>query len=252
MLLLSSISTLSMEKVKRKFNPAADDHNWSVLFATHMANLQQLGAVHPMWQEGYDRLCIDPAKRPREEKLSAVLRGLTGFELVQTGASVIMEQIDWYTCLAAGQLPCTCFVRTPEELNYCDEPDYWHDVMGHAAFLAIGSYAEMYRLLAVTYVRAFRENRTDILPTLDFIGGLFIELGLIREPSGLKAFGATFYSSGEVAEAFRPEHQVMFTDEALRSGETYDRHKFQGKYYVFRSMEQVTELIRDVALRLDR
>ena len=32
---------------------------------------------------------------------------------------------------------------------------------------------------------------------------MIIELGLIREPSGIKTFGSTFYSSGEVREAFK-------------------------------------------------
>lgn len=240
-----------MFKVARKFDPAEDDRNWSVLFKTHMANMHRIDAVHPMWQQGYDRLGIDITRRPTEEDLSKVLREVSGFELVQTGFSVIMPQISWYTFIAAKKLPCTCFVRTPQELDYCDEPDYWHDVMGHAAFLAVKEYAEMYRLLAVTYIKAFTENRTDLLPSLDFIGGLFIELGLIREPNGLKAFGATFYSSGEVLEAFKPENQVEFTMDALSSGEDYNRHQFQGKYYIFRSMEQIHVLIRSLASSLN-
>lgn len=239
-----------MLKVSRRFNPKEDDLNWPVLFNTHMANLHRLDAVHPMWQQGYDRLGIDGTCRPKEHDLTSVLRDITGFELVQTGTSVILPQIEWYTYIAASKLPCTCFVRTPAELDYCDEPDYWHDVMGHVTFLAVKEFAELYRLLAVTYIRAYKENRADLLPSLDFIGGLFIELGLVREPSGLKAFGATLYSSGELSEAFKPENQVIFNLESLTSGEAYDRHRFQGKYYIFRSMEQMLEVIQSLSAAL--
>ena len=79
---------------------------------------------------------------------------------------------------------------------------------------------------------------------------MLIELGLIQEPSGLKAFGSTFYSSSEVFEAFKPENQIQFTMDALTSGESYDRHSFQGKYYVFESMDQLVALIKSVKDRL--
>ena len=75
---------------------------------------------------------------------------------------------------------------------------------------------------------------------------MLIELGLIREPSGIKAFGATFYSSSEVFEAYKPENQIGFTPVHLRSGESYDRHSFQGKYYIFDSLEQLLKIIEDI------
>ena len=113
------------------------------------------------------------------------------------------------------KMPMTNFVRTSEELDYCDEPDIWHDVMGHIPYLAEIEYSEMYQLLAQTYVLAFNSNRKNFLKQLHFIGGMIIELGLIREPSGIKAFGSTFYSSGEVREAFKKENQLLFTLDAL-------------------------------------
>ena len=85
---------------------------------------------------------------------------------------------------------------------------------------------------------------------VDFIGGMLIELGLIREPSGIKAFGATFYSSSEVFAAYKPENQIEFTSEALQSGESYDRHSFQGKYYIFDSLEQLVNVIEDIANKM--
>jgi len=152
--------------------------------------------------------------------------------------------------IAAYKMPLTNFVRTPEELNYCDEPDIWHDIMGHIPFLVEEAYSDMYQLLARTYIRAYEAGREDLLTELDFMGGMLIELGLIREPSGLKAFGATFYSSGEVFEAFKPENQLLLTSEALRSGQSYDRSSFQGKYYIFDSLEQLVGLIRGIIDRL--
>ena len=108
----------------------------------------------------------------------------------------------------------------------------------------------MYQLLARTYLRALEEDRSDLLIELDFIGGMLIELGLIRESSGIKAFGATFYSSSEVKIAFDPKNQISFSTQALTSGASYDRHSFQGKYYIFDSLAQLVQLIQQVSDRI--
>lgn len=235
-----------MKKSIRTFNPAIDDKNWSILFNTHFQNLQSLNSICTLWINGFSKLGIDNSKRPLAETLTASIQKYTPYTFIQTDDNVIFEQIDWYMMIADYKMPMTNFVRTPEELNYCDEPDLWHDVMGHIPFLAESSYSTMYNLLAKTYIEAYRGKRQDLLKQLDFIGGMIIELGLLRESTGIKAFGSTFYSSGEVFEAFKKENQIQFTPEALLSGESYDRHSFQGKYYIFDSLEQLVEIIQGI------
>ena len=237
---------IGVKKKKRAFDALIDDQNWSVLFNTHFQTLQSLNAISTLWINGFSKLGIDNNRRPLVEDLTKMVREYTGFEFIQTSQSIILEQVDWYTMIADYKMPVTNFVRTPEELDYCDEPDYWHDVMGHIPFLAVKEYADMYRLIATTYLKAFYSGRKDVLRKLDFIGGMIIELGLIEEPSGIKAFGATFYSSTEVEQAYLLENQLQFTIEALDSGETYDRHSFQGKYYIFNSLEELVQVIKDI------
>ncbi|MFZ9045433.1 MAG: hypothetical protein ACO2ZZ_06175 [Cyclobacteriaceae bacterium] len=239
-----------MQKPRRTFDPLVDDLNWRVLFDQHFQDLQSLNAISSLWMHGLSKLGINHYKRPTAEQLTAAIAPYTGYNFIQTDTHLILEQHDWYEMIADYRMPLTCFLRKPSELDYCDEPDIWHDIMGHIPFLVEKSYSDMYQLLARTYITAYDQQRTDLLTSLDFIGGMLIELGLIRESHGIKAFGATFYSSSEVKLAFRPENQITFTKEALRLGETYDRKSFQGKYYVFDSLEQLIELIQNVALQL--
>ena len=234
----------------RTFNPSVDDRKWQILFEIHFQDLQSLNAISTLWISGFSKLGIDQSKRPTAEELTESISKYTGYTFVQTSQNIILEQIDWYSMIAEYKMPMTSFVRTPEELSYCDEPDIWHDIMGHIPFLAEREYSDMYQLLALTYINAHTSGRQDILKELDFIGGMMIELGLIRESSGIKAFGATFYSSSEVFEAFKPKNQIEFTTAALRSGESYDRHSFQGKYYIFDSMAQLNSIIQNIANRL--
>ena len=237
-------------KTQRTFIPLEDDKNWKILFETHFQNMQSLNAIATSWISGFSKLGMNHDRRPKAEELTEAIKPYTGYEFIQTSENIILSQIDWYTYIANYQMPLTSFVRTPEELSYCDEPDIWHDIMGHIPFMAEKDYSDMYQLLAKTYVEAYNSDRQDLLKELDFIGGMLIELGLIREPSGLKAFGATFYSSSEIFEAFKPENQLVFTKESLRSGESYDRHSFQGKYYIFDSLEQLVGVIEEIRGRL--
>lgn len=236
-----------MRVKSRVFDPKKDDQNWQELFITHFQNLQTLGAISSTWIMGFSKLGLDNSKRPTAEYLTAISQKYTGYTFLQTSENIILPQIDWYTHIANFEMPLTSFVRKPEELNYCDEPDIWHDIMGHIPFLMEEDYSAMYQLLARTYIRAWHEQNELVLKKLDFIGGMLIELGLIREPSGIKAFGSTFYSSGEVYEAYKPENQINFTREALLSGESYDRHSFQGKYYIFDSLQQLTDIILEIS-----
>ena len=235
-----------MEKIYRRFNPSVDDKNWQILFETHFQKMQTLNAISSLWISGFSKLGIDNSKRPRTEDLTIAAKKYTGFKFIQTNQHVILEQIDWYTHILNYEMPMTCFLRTPEELNYCDEPDIWHDIMGHVPFLVEQEYADMYRLLAKTYIDAYNSDNKRALKKLDFIGGMLIELGLIRETTGIKAFGATLYSSGEIQEAFKSENQIPFTLDALDSGESYDRHSFQGRYYIFESLDQLVKVIEGV------
>ncbi len=241
---------MSLLKTKRTFHPTEDDKNWKILFELHFQNLQSLNAISTLWISGFSKLGMNQSRRPLADRLTQAIKPYTGYTFIQTDENIILEQIDWYRMIANYQMPLTSFVRTPEELEYCDEPDIWHDIMGHIPFLAEKDYSDMYQLLAQTYITAYESSRSDLLKELDFIGGMLIELGLIKEASGLKAFGATFYSSSEVFAAFKPENQIQFTLDALVSGESYDRHSFQGKYYIFDSLEQLVDLIDNIRTRL--
>ncbi len=237
-------------EMKRGFVPDQDDKNWKMLFEKHFQDLQSLNAISTLWISGFSKLGIDNSKRPTAEFLTAAAQRYTGYTFVQTGQNAILEQIEWYRMISRYEMPLTSFVRTIDELEYCDEPDIWHDIMGHVPFLVEQEYSDMYQMLAQAYIGAYESKREDLLREIDFIGGMIIELGLIQEQSGIKAFGSTFYSSAEVKEAFKPENQIRFTRSALTSGESYDRHSFQGKYYIFDSLDQLTDVIQDVKDRL--
>jgi len=102
-------------KSVRTFDPVQDDKNWKLLFEKHFQDLQSLSAISTLWISGFSKLGIVP---------------YTGYTFIQTDENIILEQIEWYRMIAQYEMPLTTFVRTIEELEYCDEPDIWHDIMG--------------------------------------------------------------------------------------------------------------------------
>ena len=122
--------------------------------------------------------------------------------------------------------------------------------MGHVPYLVEQEYVDMYCYLAETYIKAWEADAKDALKELDFLGGLIIELGLIEEPTGIKAFGSTFYSSGEMFEAFKPENQVIYDPAKMSDQESYDRSSFQGKYYIFQGLPQLVSVIEGINRQL--
>ena len=233
-----------MSKPKRHFDILVDDLHWGALYDQHMHDLRSLNAISTLWNQGFAKLGLTNKKLPVASELTAALQPYTGYTFIQTESHLILPQRQWYGMIADYKMPLTCFIRRPSELSYCDEPDIWHDIMGHIPFLIDHDYSEMYQLLAYTYIEAHDAQRIDILKQLDFVSGILIELALVREDKDLKALGATLYSSSEVFEAFDSNNQREFIMSDLTSGETYDRHGFQGKYFIVDSLAQLTTIIQ--------
>ncbi len=239
-----------MYKKYRKLNPKIDNKNWQILFNTQFQNMQKLNAVWTLWINGFSRLGIDNSRRPLIKEINKISLKYTGYRYVQTNMNVIMSKIGWYEMVARYEMPVTNFVRKPSELDYCDEPDSFHEIMGHIAMYIDKDYSDMIQILAKLYIDAYYAKREDLLKDIDFINDYVIELGLIREPSGIKAFGATLYSSGEVKEAFKKKNQRILGNKIPNEKMVYDRSKPQGRYYIIESIDQINKLLNQIRKKL--
>ena len=239
-----------MYKKYRKLNPKTDNKNWQILFNTQFQNMQAFGAVSTLWINGFSKLGINNSKRPSMKEINKISKQYTGYTFIQTKKNIIMPQIDWYRMIARYEMPVTNFVRKPTELDYCDEPDSFHEIMGHITLLMDKEYSDMYQALAKLYIDAYTAKRDDLLKQIDFISGYIIELGLINETTGIKAFGSTLYSSGEVREAFKKQNQKILGNTIPKEKNGYDRSSFQGKYYIIESIDQINKLINSIRVKL--
>lgn len=219
--------------------------NWQQLWSIQYSNLSNIDAIWSVWGRGVTILGSKMGRPLDSSYLNSTFEKYTGWRCIDINSKVIMPARDWYSFIAKRELPINLFVRTPEELDYCDEPDRWHDVVGHIPMLLDERYSEFYVKLAQLALKNLKRKNAAIQKGIDFLGSYAIELGLIEENGETKALGATLYSSsGELKRAFTQQNQRRFNgvldDNNLKE---YDRSSFQGNYFVFESWQQIEDYL---------
>lgn len=221
-----------------------DNKNWQILFDTQFDNLQQKSCVAKTWINGLSKLGLDNSRVPTIEYLNQVAAQYTGWEFLKSGKQYT-DPTKWNREIAARQMSVSNFVRTPEELYYCSQPDIWHDVIGHIPFLLDEEYSKMYQSIARLYIEAYEKGGDRLRLQVGNINWFITEVGLIKENGRLKAFGATLYSSsGELEKAFSKPPRPC-TLEGLISLAPYDRSDIQEVYFVIESLEQIYNIVNE-------
>lgn len=72
-----------------------------------------------------DTINIEKSKIPQHSELSRKLNELTGWET--TAVPALIREDLFFSLLAKKIFPCTSFIRIPEELDYLEEPDIFHE-----------------------------------------------------------------------------------------------------------------------------
>ncbi|ANI79997.1 MULTISPECIES: phenylalanine 4-monooxygenase [Sphingobium] len=165
-----------------------DHAMWDRLFARQAAMLPERAVKEFM--DGLDVLRLSKSGIPDFAELSDRLMKLTGWQVVAV-PGLVPDRI-FFEHLANRRFVAGRFIRTPEQLDYLQEPDVFHDVFGHVPLLAHPAFAD--------YMQAYGEGglRADGLGAIDRLARLYwytVEFGLIRQGQDLKLYGAGILSS---------------------------------------------------------
>lgn len=167
----------------------AEDHQtWDTLFARQARMLP--GRVAPEFLKGLNMLRLSRTGIPDFAELSERLMRATGWQVVAV-PGLVPDEV-FFDHLAHRRFVSGNFIRRPEQLDYLQEPDVFHDVFGHVPLLADPIFAD--------YMQAYGEGgrRAAQLGMIDRLSRLYwytVEFGLVRSGGDLKLYGAGIVSS---------------------------------------------------------
>jgi len=216
---------------------------WDRLFARQAEMLPT--RVIPAFMEGLDILRMSKPGIPDFDELNERLHRATGWQVVAV-PGLVPDEI-FFEHLANRRFVAGRFIRTPEQLDYLQEPDVFHDVFGHVPLLAHPVFAD--------YMQAYGEGglRAAKLGMIEALARLYwhtVEFGLIRGNGDLKLYGAGIVSSyGESLFALddpSPNRIEFDLERVMRS--KYRIDDYQQNYFVIESFEDLLQQTRDADL----
>jgi phenylalanine-4-hydroxylase len=168
---------------------AAEHATWDRLFERQVKLLP--GRVAPEFIDGLDVLRLSKPGIPDFAELSERLMKATGWQVVAV-PGLIPDHV-FFDHLANRRFVSGNFIRTPEQLDYLQEPDIFHDVFGHVPLLANPVFADYMQAYGVGGQRA---AGAGVIERLSRLYWYTVEFGLVRDASdGLKIYGAGIVSS---------------------------------------------------------
>ena len=215
----------------------ADEHAmWDRLFARQSDMLP--GRAADAFLRGIDVLRLEKPGVPDYRELNARLTAATGWQVVAV-PGLVPDDV-FFDHLANRRFPAGNFIRTPEQLDYLEEPDVFHDVFGHVPMLADPVFADY----MVAYGEGgLRSLKFDALKQLARLYWYTVEFGLIREAGGLRIYGAGIVSSfAESVFALDSDSPNRIGFDLARVMRTdYRIDDFQQNYFVIDSLEQLLD-----------
>ena len=216
---------------------AAEHAMWDHLFARQTAMLP--GRAADAFMRGIDVLKLTRPGIPDYRELNARLMLATGWQIVAV-PGLVPDEV-FFDHLANRRFPAGNFIRAPEQLDYLQEPDVFHDVFGHVPMLADSVFAD--------YMVAYGKGglRSLGFGALDHLARLYwytVEFGLIQQADGLRIYGAGIVSSyAESIFALEDPSPNRMMFDLLRVMRTqYRIDDFQQNYFVVSNIEQLLQV----------
>jgi phenylalanine-4-hydroxylase len=172
-------------------------------------------------------------------RTNEALAKATGWQLVAVPGLVP----DWtfFDHLANRRFPVTVWLRDESEFDYIVEPDVFHDFFGHVPLLFNPVFADYLQQYGLGGMKALN---CDALKFLARLYWYTVEFGLIREPQGLRAYGAGILSSGGEIEYClkdpKPRRIPLDIERTMRT--LYKIDSYQETYFVIDSFRQLFDV----------
>jgi len=225
-----------------------EHQTWNTLYERQMKILP--GRACEAFMRGLDALDLNAGGIPDFEIINPKLQALTGWTVVCV-PGLVPDEV-FFAPLANRRFVSGQFIRKPDQLDYLQEPDIFHDVFGHVPMLTDPDFA--------AYMEAYgkggqRAASLGMLPNLARLYWYTVEFGLMQEAGELRIYGAGIVSSAteSVFSLEDPSPNRLGFDLERVMKTLYRIDDFQQVYFVIDSIEQLKrETLQDFGPIYDR
>ncbi len=209
----------------------ADHETWQYLYNRQCNAVKQY--AYSNFFPSVEKLGLNAGAIPDFKEMNANMLPLTGWQVYPVPG--LIENAFFFEQMYQRRFGATRWMRAPEQIDYLEEPDLFHDVFGHVPLLLDKNIADFLYELACIAIK-----RLDDKWAVECIARLYwytIEFGLVKESGELKIYGAGILSS--VAETVyslsdTPRHVPFDLETILETPIIKD--KMQEVYFVLPDM----------------
>lgn len=182
---------------------------------------------------------------PQLPEINKVLMETTGWQVQPVPALIDFDR--FFDLLANKKFPVATFLRTQDEFDYLQEPDFFHEIFGHCAMLTNTDFATFTEHYGKLGQAATPKQRAYLARLYWFT----VEFGLVKEGHRLKIYGGGILSSpaetmyalgGDLAVRERFDLQTV-----LRT--PYRIDIIQPKYYVIDELSELFKISQENLLQ---
>jgi phenylalanine-4-hydroxylase len=226
----------------------AEHQVWITLYERQAKMLE--GRACEPFLKGLEALDLHRSGIPDFARINAELDRLTGWSVVAV-PGLVPDEV-FFDHLANRRFPAGQFIRKPQELDYLQEPDIFHDVFGHVPMLTDPVFADYMAAYGRGGQRALQRGQLANLARLYWYT---VEFGLLQTPAGVRIYGAGIVSSR--AESIfalddpSPNRLGFDLERVMRT--PYRIDDFQQVYFVIPSLRALLDAtLQDFAPIYDR
>lgn len=218
---------------------ATQHATWATLFRRQRDMLDDKAAA--LYLDCLDRMeTLTEGEIPRVDAMASELDRATGWGLEIVSGLIPVD--DFFALLTDRKFCTSTWVRRPEQLDYLEEPDMFHDTFGHIPPLMDPEFAAFMQRFGEIGV-ALR-GRDDLVLKLQRLYWFFVEFGFVEQKGLPMAFGAGIMSShGETRHAWELRTDLRkFTMEGVMST-PFTTTEIQTAYFL---IEEVSDVILEM------
>ncbi len=232
----------------------SDDENamWQALLTRQAKQIPNRACS--AYLEGLEKLNLPSTHIPQLHDIDEILQATTGWQTAAVPALISFGK--FFKLLANKRFPVATFIRRFEDMDYIEEPDIFHEIVGHCPLLTHPAFAAFNETYGKLGLDASKEERWFLARLYWFT----IEFGLVgSHPDNRRIYGGGILSSpSETVYALngsdtlhqsnhqqqpqnQPEHRAFDLLAVLRTPYRIDH--IQPIYYVIDDLDALFDIV---------